>query len=621
MTEELQKTIDEQRSQLENYEKKLKDVVIAYKSLQTEKDALHAALVALGEKSENNSEVEESPQNEPVNEVDSLKQAITTLTKESKKKELVFQADKKLLLSKNEKLQTMVDSLQVNNSKPKDMQKYMEKIRRLEEDKEKLLADHGAMLNNMQKRYAEEVTKVKKCEQTISNLYKQIHEKDQQLQANSTIVTQFEKVQDEMLRWKKQAESTPRESILIHQLEELKKTHKEELELERNRRSASKTVDENKEGRITELEQRVEDLTNKTVTLEHDKFTLKEQLEYLEKSNTVTVSSEVLPQKNLKLAFIKMFEKLKATDGFDVYNVLSIERPSVLPSVSEVHGNHIESTASCDKCHESNKELQYFKSVITHLQTQVKMLEESQEQSRKSHEDVAKSLRNRIIELEHNQEKTYSELTSETKRKVTELEQELQKQRERMVMVIEEKNREIEIVKHTIEQMRKTHISHDPIDPSPDLFNSSVDNMNSVLNSSFDEDAFSSHPRKKSSTQFGDFRNVYYEEQIQKLESEINELRNVLRLSELKIGDMEQASLTKDMQYLQIIEALKEEVRVLEGKLNLQKTDTNMEYLRNIFVQFMNSNSSTGRKCVLRAMALVLKLTPTEMKKLEKLSI
>lgn len=37
----------------------------------------------------------------------------------------------------------------------------------------------------------------------------------------------------------------------------------------------------------------------------------------------------------------------------------------------------------------------------------------------------------------------------------------------------------------------------------------------------------------------------------------------------MKLADMEQISLTKDMQYLEIIETLKEEIRVLEGLLYL----------------------------------------------------
>lgn len=41
----------------------------------------------------------------------------------------------------------------------------------------------------------------------------------------------------------------------------------------------------------------------------------------------------------------------------------------------------------------------------------------------------------------------------------------------------------------------------------------------------------------------------------------------MVRLSEMKVGDIEQASLTKDMQFLEIIDHLKEEIRVLEGSL------------------------------------------------------
>ncbi|KAI1706420.1 GRIP domain-containing protein [Ditylenchus destructor] len=91
----------------------------------------------------------------------------------------------------------------------------------------------------------------------------------------------------------------------------------------------------------------------------------------------------------------------------------------------------------------------------------------------------------------------------------------------------------------------------------------------------------------------------------------------MVRLSEIKVRDIEQSTLSKDMQYLQIIETLKEEIRVLEGRLNLERSETNMAYLRNIFIQFVNSNSSTGRKHILKAIAAVLRLTPIEMKRID----
>jgi hypothetical protein len=53
-------------------------------------------------------------------------------------------------------------------------------------------------------------------------LYTKIHSKDQQIQANTAIVAQFEKLQDEMLRWKKRAEQKPREEVLLREISDLK---------------------------------------------------------------------------------------------------------------------------------------------------------------------------------------------------------------------------------------------------------------------------------------------------------------------------------------------------------------------------------------------------------------
>jgi len=50
----------------------------------------------------------------------------------------------------------------------------------------------------------------------------------------------------------------------------------------------------------------------------------------------------------------------------------------------------------------------------------------------------------------------------------------------------------------------------------------------------------------------------------------------------------------------------------------MEITDTNMAYLRNIFVQFLNSPNSISRNHILKAIGAVLKLTPQEMRKVEK---
>ena len=109
MSTDLTTLCDEQKKQILNYERKLKDVVRAYKNLETEKKALEVALEAIsgnvntevGESTEekasdpNKSDTEES-------KIEALKQALTTLTVENKKKEMAFQSDRKAILVSSE---------------------------------------------------------------------------------------------------------------------------------------------------------------------------------------------------------------------------------------------------------------------------------------------------------------------------------------------------------------------------------------------------------------------------------------------------------------------------------------------------------------------------------------
>jgi hypothetical protein len=98
-------------------------------------------------------------------------------------------------------------------------------------------------------------------------------------------------------------------------------------------------------------------------------------------------------------------------------------------------------------------------------------------------------------------------------------------------------------------------------------------------------------------------RNIFYEQELCKREHEISDLRsisnsflynqnwlrNVIRLLELKVRDIEQSMLLKDVQYLQIIETLKEEIRVLEGSISLANLINYSHWFRPIkFSQLSN---------------------------------
>jgi len=103
--EELARQLDEQKTQLTNYETKLKNVVQAYKGLETEKKSLEVALEALSCPSTNEpasrpdgDEKSGPPPECSESRLEALKQALATLTVENKKKELAFQSDRRALI-------------------------------------------------------------------------------------------------------------------------------------------------------------------------------------------------------------------------------------------------------------------------------------------------------------------------------------------------------------------------------------------------------------------------------------------------------------------------------------------------------------------------------------------
>ncbi|VDN27327.1 unnamed protein product [Gongylonema pulchrum] len=119
-------------------------------------------------------------------------------------------------------------------------------------------------------------------------------------------------------------------------------------------------------------------------------------------------------------------------------------------------------------------------------------------------------------------------------------------------------------------------------------------------------------------TGIGDARNIFYEQQLARKEKDITELRNAVHVAELNVRDIQQASLTKDLQHFEMVEKLKDEIRILEGKVKFLSGDANMEYLRNIFIQLLHCESSSGRKHILKAIGAVLKLSTTEMRAIER---
>ncbi|VDM44938.1 unnamed protein product [Toxocara canis] len=802
---ELLKQIDEQRKQIAAYERKLKDVVRAYKGLNAEKDALQATVEALstqdgapyesspasadesveGKDMPSGSESDTSKRISAVRcfillcvmpiectfrdlnwgrqlssstieafspfrgsgcldeRVETLKRSLVTLTTEKTRREAAFQADKRALLAENEALKERIQkAADETEARAEELEQHMKelraKIKRIEEDRERELADHGSVLAEMQQRYAKERANCEQMERQIAELYKKLNQREEipvHLETKmNELKSELKAANEEATFWKKKAEKTPTVQMLESELQNLKEGSQRELAELKSR--ISSVANPERDARLHELEERLHDMTAKLGDLERSRLEECQKMEELRKVNEKLLLEKSALIKELSAhrlersddpvfvgeKFIELAKKLRMADeSVNFYELLNLEEPSVeqkrryeqlqdeferyklkaqavlkcrnLPEGC-LDGSGIPRVSSlpvvseCSSCASADAELRHMRSVIASLHEKMQNLEIDHANAKKDHEEKCSRLQGTIAEMQLSQANLTSELRHQMQQKVCEVEEEMQKQRARTLEVLAEKEKELEVTKTILVSIRSQQMNAaDPVDPTqanvsaqPVTFRKSrsrefgerlgpvqdrrrnsdcaggivmarplsdADSYSSFVDESHIE-ACSVSPTTlaaplslSTASNATEARNIFYEQQLAKREKELIEMRqahkkqlqnvtvchkfatiadcrNALETSESNMREIQQASLTKDLQHYEIIEKLKDEIRSLEGKLTFYSGDANLEYLRNVFVQLIYCDSSSDRKHILKAIGTVLKLSSKEMKLLEK---
>lgn len=89
----------------------------------------------------------------------------------------------------------------------------------------------------------------------------------------------------------------------------------------------NKTVENGLDFRVQDLESRLTELTQRNANFEHERFELQTKIEDLEKQLLAANKMEQQKEsddankqiKNTKLGFLKLYEKLKLTEDFNVF--------------------------------------------------------------------------------------------------------------------------------------------------------------------------------------------------------------------------------------------------------------------------------------------------------------
>ncbi|GMT04465.1 hypothetical protein PENTCL1PPCAC_26639, partial [Pristionchus entomophagus] len=709
---EWQRKCEQQQKQMELVEKRLRDVIKAYKGLEVEKKSLEEIVISWKKEEEGNGEEEKTEGEQPSTSlalpakptIESLKTAFACLTKEKIRRESALQADKKTLLTEIESMRERLKAAEAESKEKTeqlnraiaqaeaDADKF-EKLIKHQHDKmvvvkgelERERTGHGESVAAMQNEYANERRKGEELNRKLAEAYTKIHEKEQ---LPESMKKKEKEMRDEISRWKKEAEEwkeraakTPTAQLLNDKLSNLKMEHERELAEAKSQAETRVKTGTLAESRLRSSEDRLQSLASQLALAEGARVQSEEEGR-LAREEAAHAISEVDRLRSLGLLSLDPLERLKATvrearlkrPDEDIRDLLGGDSSELAESKGkferlrdefERYKLKAEAVLKSKQPKEDSsssapsEEEEGLRLLVSQLHNKLRSLEVVHASDQATFDQETRNLRERVCDLERAEENSRTEMRREISSRVSEMESEMTKQRQRTLEVLAEKERELEATRSILVSLRSDQLSSTPLnggatsssiyapaDPvNEDKRAAKIGGSNRRSGewrkySDRKTSAESSHRRSMGSVSSAmeeqpivqpqialpignESRNIYYEEELSKKEREIGDLRQSLHQLDYRMREMEQNYLCRDLQHHEQSDKLKEEFRILEGKLALSQaaeTAGSSEYLRNIFVQLLSCDSAMGRKHILKAIGTVLKLSQNEMKAIEKRS-
>lgn len=273
-----------------------------------------------------------------------------------------------------------------------------------------------------------------------------------------------------------------------------------------------------------------------------------------------------------------------------------------------------ESSAELDRLKQQVKDLQ------GQLRTQRAQFEAQEQISRETTTKLQRALAD--ADLQHEQER--QRLEQRWSSKLSELESLMQAQRDRSLALVEEKDRELQALRATLAslesenqrydwQAQREAVSSSGLDISGDQDGSSDaqgDALDPLLSELLSKNlGFAS----KDGRSKAEWQLLHYAQELARKDAELLRTLREKRDVESALRDLQRSVLLKEQKDAQEREALRLRLSQLEhmpgpsdsGKVNLQ-------YLKNVVLQYLLCNEAPARKHMLNAIAVGLRFTPRE---------
>lgn len=659
---DLEAVVNSQKEQLSRYEKRLKDVVTAYKGLLKEKTALESSLAAFTSAGAGKDVADSSStsggEQQPVSssqsvategdsdglreQVATLMNSLATLTAEKGRMEASFKSDRKqlrdLIAEKESAIRDLEQQIKgLNYTIKTDLENCKSKLK---QDREEECNGQLVMICELQKQLLDERHLNETLEMQLRDLKIQFNQKHSDKRVNDMPLAESERVRQNSELLESSKKENAALSSLLHQfqgeIENLKRQHAAAIRSEQKRvlvaEERSKKLEQVHEERVANLEARLAELSEVVGTYDRlrqqdqDSISkLKEKLSKIavenhggggsrrisQESNVERIVEEIGYMKNLLLA-----ENGKLENPLDLSSLFTVH---VEESVTLPQSTSLEDFRALERNFEQClKENEVLKANIQIHKTNTKTLQEKIKVLNANIDDLEVEYKNKLIE--HNNvikaekvrtQELITALESDFKSKLSQLEQQLKKQRERSLQLLEEKEEEIkslrtsfDILMHDTSGQQQQHSNgseppSDQLDNLPIALSKKINALNSV----FKTNDANSNPETH--------HILHYAHELARKEIEITALRTAKNNAEATLRQALHDKIATSTELHDRIADLEEQIDRLERCKS--REGANLEYLKNVVLSFLTSQDAVGKRHMINAIAAVLKFSDAEM--------
>lgn len=568
----------------------LLDVVAAYKGLLKEKEALEASLSALNvpndKAAQNVSKVSESQSfessPEPSTSADTdlkvqlgtLMNSLATLSAEKSRMEASFQADKKQM---RQELQAKDKEFKDLNEKMKalsvqhvnELEKAKSKLIVERHEREKEVNDHMLMVRELQKLLSDERHLKDNLDMQLNDLKLQFSRND----FSDTKVRELSKELEQTKRKLKEMKTVMRNQNvttssdnvgnvkqLQAELQSLKQQHLVNLNIEQRRANLAEEVNRKMaavhEEKVALLEERLAELSSTVGSYDRLRqidqeniFKLKDKIAQCElnvrddddrdnrapKVPIQELNVELLMDEMLHLKKVLLVENAKLESPQDLSKIFSNADDHI--ECIEEHRKITEELAKCKKelecaLEQSLVERKHIKTLQDKIQVLNRNIDEQEEELKRKATDYANEMRTERKKWKE----TNSLAEMDYRGKLAQLEQQLQKQRERSLVLLEEKEHEIKALKTSFEVLIPSITNvHAAGSDDTETGKSSSTHLNSIL----------SAPSGTVTNHGSEYHMLHYVHELSRKDVEITSLRKAKHLAESSLRQALQDKVTQ----------------------------------------------------------------------------